>query len=183
MTSRHGIINFANKLPSESMKVFLAHYIVRTMALQMPLYAYWSRWWYLKRKKALWELFFNILTRRAIGLLNADDSVLTESTCYLFRKRINEYARAGNENLFDVIFADITKSQCIDFEASGKRIRMDSKLLGSNNVWLSRYELIHETVRLFYKQVKQLGKLNKATEERLDDLLRLRSIKLYTIPQ
>ncbi len=32
---------------------------------------------------------------------------------------------------------------------------MDSKLLGSNIAWLSRYELIHETFRLFYGQVKQ----------------------------
>ena len=35
---------------------------------------------------------FNMLTRSAIGLLNADDSVPTESTYYLFRKRVNEYA-------------------------------------------------------------------------------------------
>ncbi|MDA3854104.1 MAG: transposase, partial [Bacteroidales bacterium] len=88
---------------------------------------------------------FNMLTRSAIGLINADDLVPTESTYYLFRKRINEYAKAGNENLFDTVFTQITKEQCIDFEVSGKRIRMDSKLLGSNVAWLSRYELIHET--------------------------------------
>ena len=58
---------------------------------------------------------------------------------------------------------------------------MDSKLLDSNIAWLSRYELIHETIRLFYKQVKQLGKLNKATEERLDNLLKLEGNKVvYT---
>jgi hypothetical protein len=124
---------------------------------------------------------FNMLTRSAIGLLNADDSVPTESTYYLFRKHINEHAKAGNENLFDVIFADITKSRCIDFEVSGKRIRMDSKLLGSNIAWFSRYELIHETLRLFYKQVKRLGRLDKATEERLDNLLKLEGNKVvYT---
>lgn len=86
---------------------------------------------------------FNMLTRSAIGLLNVDDSVPTDSTYYLFRKRINEHANAGNENLFEVVFTDITQSQCIDFEVSGKRIRMDSKLLGSNIAWLSRYEIIH----------------------------------------
>lgn len=126
---------------------------------------------------------FNMLTRSAIGLLNADDSVPTESTYYLFRKRVNEYATAkeGNKNLFDVVFAQITKSQCIDFEVSGKRIRMDSKLLGSNIAWLSRYELIHETLRLFYTQAKQTGKLDKTTEERLDNLLKLEGNKVvYT---
>lgn len=126
---------------------------------------------------------FNMLTRSAIGLLNADDSVPTESTYYLFRKRINDYATAkeGNENLFNVAFAQITKSQCVEFEVSGKRIRMDSKLLGSNIAWLSRYELIHETLRLFYNQVKQTGKLDKTTEERLDTLLKLEGNKVvYT---
>ena len=75
---------------------------------------------------------------------------------YLFRKRINDYAKAGNENLFTVLFAELTQSQCVDFNVSGKRIRMDSKLLGSNIAWLSRYELVHETLGLFYKQVKEL---------------------------
>ena len=124
---------------------------------------------------------FNMLTRSAIGLLNADDLVPSGSTYYLFRKRINEHAKAGNENLFDVVFADITKNQCIEFEVSGKHVRMDSKLLGSNIAWLSRYELIHETLRLFYKHVKELGKLDSATAERLDNLLMLEGPKVvYT---
>jgi hypothetical protein len=124
---------------------------------------------------------FNMLTRSAIGLLNADDSVPTESTYYLFRKRINEYVKAGNENLFDTVFAQITKGQCIDFEVSGKRVRMDSKLLGSNIAWLSRYELIHETLRLFYKQVKQSDKLDKASQDSLDQLLKSEGNKVvYT---
>jgi hypothetical protein len=126
---------------------------------------------------------FNMLTRSAIGLLNADDPVPAESTYYLFRKRINDHvtAKEGNENLFDVAFAQVTKSQCLEFEVSGKRIRMDSKLLGSNIAWLSRYELIHETLRLFYTQAKQSGKLDKTTEERLDILLKLEGNKVvYT---
>jgi hypothetical protein len=124
---------------------------------------------------------FIMLTRSALGLFNADDPVPTESTYYLFRKRILDYEKSGNENLFDVVFAQITKSQSIDFEVSGKRIRMDSKLLGSNIAWLSRYELIHETLRLFYNQVKQLGTLDKTTEEKLDLLLKLEGNKVvYT---
>jgi hypothetical protein len=124
---------------------------------------------------------FNMLTRSAIGLLNADDLIPTESTYYLFRKRIHDHAKAENENLFDIVFAQITKSQCIEFEVSGKRIRMDSKLLGSNIAWLSRYELIHETLRLFYKQVKQSGKLPKTTKEKLDQLLKIDGNKVvYT---
>jgi hypothetical protein len=124
---------------------------------------------------------FNMLVRSAIGLHNADDPLPTESTYYLFRKRIAEYAKENNENLFETAFAQITKDQCAEFEVSGKRIRMDSKLLGSNIAWLSRYELIHGTLRLFYSQAKQSGQLDKATEDRLDGLLQLEGNKVvYT---
>ena len=124
---------------------------------------------------------YNMLIRSAIGLINVDDSVPTESTYYLFRKRVNDYAKAGNENLFEVMFAELTKSQCFDFNVSGKRIRMDSKLLGSNIAWLSRYEIVHETLRLFYNQVKENGEFDKAIEERLNDLLKLDGNKVvYT---
>jgi hypothetical protein len=124
---------------------------------------------------------FNMLTRSALGLLNADDLVPTESTYYLFRKNIYDYANTGNENLFDTVFAQITKDQCLDLDVSGKRIRMDSKLLGSNIAWLSRYEIIHETLRLFYKQAKEQGKIDAATEEKLDSLLQFKGNKVvYT---
>ncbi len=124
---------------------------------------------------------FNMLTRSALGLPNADDPVPTESTYYLLRKRVNDFAEAGNANLFDLVFADITNSQCIEFDVSGKRIRMDSKLLGSNIAWLSRYELIHETLRMFYKNVKGTSAFDKATKEKLDMLLKMDGNKVvYT---
>lgn len=124
---------------------------------------------------------FNLLVRSALGLHNADDPLPTESTYYLFRKRIHQYAKEENENLFETAFAQITKGQCTEFEVSGKRIRMDSKLLGSNIAWLSRYELIHETLRLFYNQVKQAGQPDKAIEDRLDELLQLEGNKVVYI--
>jgi len=126
---------------------------------------------------------FNMLTRSAIGLLNANAPIPTDSTYYLFRKRIMDYAHAGNANLLEVAFAQVTKGQCMDFEVSGKRIRMDSKLLGSNIAWLSRYELIHETLRLFYNGIKQsrMCGIEQATIESLDDLLELEGYKVvYT---
>jgi hypothetical protein len=135
----------------------------------------------LSDQKIFEDCRFNLLVRSAIGLHNADDPVPTESTYYLFRKRIHEYAKEKNENLFETAFAQITKGQCAEFEVSGKRIRMDSKLLGSNIAWLGRYELIHGTLRLFYNQVKQTGQIDKATEDRLDGLLKLEGNKVvYT---
>jgi len=124
---------------------------------------------------------FNLLVRSVLGLHNVDDSLPTESTYYLFRKRVVDYAGQTGENLIETAFSQITKSQCAEFEVSGKRIRMDSKLLGSNIAWLSRYELIHETLRLFYRQVKQSGQIDKSTEDRLDQLLQMEGNKVvYT---
>jgi hypothetical protein len=94
---------------------------------------------------------FNLLVRSALGLINTDDPVPAESTYYLFRKRVLEYEKLNGENLFDKIFSSITQGQAADFKVSGKSIRMDSKLMGSNIAWLSRYEIIHETIRLFCK--------------------------------
>jgi hypothetical protein len=63
-----------------------------------------------------------MLTRSALGLFNINDSLPTESTYYLFRKNIMEYAKKNGENLFETAFAQITKGQCSEFEVSGKRI-------------------------------------------------------------
>ncbi len=124
---------------------------------------------------------FNMLIRSALGLINADDLVPTESTYYLFRKNVNDYAIEGNENLFDTVFASITKKQSLEFNVSGKRIRMDSKLLGSNIAWLSRYELVHETLRLFYREVKKTEGIGSEIEEKLDELLKFKGDKVvYT---
>ena len=124
---------------------------------------------------------FNMLIRSALGLINADDLVPTESTYYLFRKNVYEYAKEWNENLFDAVFALVTEKQCLEFNVSGKRIRMDSKLLGSNIAWLSRYELVHETLRLFYREVKKTGEIGSEIEEKLDQLLKFKGNKVvYT---
>jgi hypothetical protein len=101
------------------------------------------------------ELFencrYNMLIRSSLGLMNMEDVVPTESTYYLFRKRIVDHEKSKGENLFEKAFAQITKTQMIDFHVSGKKIRMDSKLLGSNIAWLSRYELIHDTLAIFVR--------------------------------
>lgn len=125
------------------------------------------------------ELFeqarYNLLVRSALGFMNMDDVIPTESTYYLFRKRIVEYEKKKEVNLFEETFTSVTRGQAIDFEVSGKSIRMDSKLLGSNIAWLSRYELIHETLRLFCQEVRKtiLAHPSLASEkERIENLLK-----------
>ena len=118
---------------------------------------------------------FNLLVRSALGLMNMDDAVPVESTYYLFRKRIVEYEKSEKINLFEKTFASVTKGQATDFEVSGKSIRMDSKLLGSNIAWLSRYELIHETLRLVCQDIKEILAnhfLTRSQKEMIENLLK-----------
>ena len=92
---------------------------------------------------------FNALVRSALGLLNSDEEVPTESTYYLFRQKVSEYAERSGQNLLEAAFEGITQGQCREYQVSGKRIRMDSKLLGSNIGWYSRYGIVHETIRKY----------------------------------
>jgi hypothetical protein len=100
------------------------------------------------------ECNFNMLVRSALGLLNMDDAIPVESTYYSLRSRIVKYEEDTYENLIEKSFAQVTKSQALEFQITGNKIRMDSKLLGSNIAWYSRYELIHETVRHAYLYAK-----------------------------
>ena len=47
----------------------------------------------------------------------------------------------------------------IHFKISGKSVRMDSKLIGSNIAWYSRFEIIHNTFRGFIKGLGDSGML------------------------
>jgi len=92
---------------------------------------------------------YNLLVRSALGLMSLEDAAPVPSTYYLFRRNLVEYAREHGEDLFKKCQAQITRDQILEFNVSGKQVRMDSKLIGSNIAWYSRYELIHETLRLF----------------------------------
>ena len=103
------------------------------------------------------ELFehcrFDLLVRSALGLFNINDALPTESTYYLLRKRIHDYQAEHQADLMEQVFQQITHGQAQVFEVSGRSIRMDSKLIGSNIAWCSRYELVHDTLGLFYKGI------------------------------
>ncbi len=136
----------------------------------------------LSDKRLFEDCRFNMLTRSAIGLLNMDQTVPTQSTYYLFRRQIDQYAKAHQENLIDTAFSQLSKGQCLEFDVSGKRIRMDSKLIGSNIAWMSRYELVHETLRLYYKNINKFEKLPKDVKEQLDTILKMKGQKVvYTL--
>lgn len=122
---------------------------------------------------------FNLLTRSALGLFNLNDDIPTDSTYYLFRKRIHEHQRLHNEDLLEKTFELITRQQIIDFEVNGKNIRMDSKLIGSNIAYFSRYEIIHQTLTLFYKTLKNinLSQFSEDEKQQLKNLLEEEPVK------
>lgn len=109
---------------------------------------------------------FNLLARCALGLFNLDDEIPTESTYYLFRHQVYQYTRQHGEDLFQKAFEKVTQGQVKDFDVSGKSIRMDSKLFGSNIAWFSRYEIIHQTFILFYKTLDESSFLPFSEEEK-----------------
>lgn len=101
---------------------------------------------------------FNLLVRSSLCLFNMNDPLPVESTYYLFRKRVYEYQKQNSEDLIGKVFAHITRGQIKEFVVNGRNIRMDSKLIGSNIAIFTRYEIIHQTLCMFYKSLDKAAK-------------------------
>ena len=52
-----------------------------------------------------------------------------------------DYNKENDTDLFKECMQQIAKSRILDFKVSGKEVRMDSKLIGSNITRYTRYEL------------------------------------------
>lgn len=109
---------------------------------------------------------FNLLVRSALGLFNLNDALPAESTYYLLRKRMYQHHSQTGEDLMEQTFKQITGGQVQEFDVNGHNIRMDSKLLGSNIAFYSRYEIIHHTLCRFYKAVDKKGKARLSAQDR-----------------
>lgn len=95
---------------------------------------------------------FNILYRRALGMVSLGEQCPSIDSYYTLRRRIARYEEETGVDLFEKCFKGITRKQALEYRISGKAIRMDSKLISSNIAWFSRYEIIHAT---FCKQVSE----------------------------
>jgi len=115
---------------------------------------------------------FNLLVRCALGLFNLNDALPAESTYYLLRKRMYEHQNQTSEDLMEKTFKRITSGQVQEFDVNGRSIRMDSKLLGSNIAFYSRYEIIHHTLCRFYKTLdkQEKSRLSAMDKEQLKEL-------------
>ena len=122
---------------------------------------------------------FNLLVRSSLGLYNINDPLPVESTYYLLRKRIYEYERQYGEDLMGKVFAQITSEQIREFNVNGRKIRMDSKLIGSNIAIFTRYEIIHQTLCMFYKSLDKPAKSKLFVVDRkaLEELMKEESSK------
>lgn len=96
------------------------------------------------------ELFdkcdMDLQTRRALGLCSMGNNAPSPATYYNFRNYIAAYAERTGEDLMMKCFEQVTGSQIKAFNISGKSVRMDSKLIGSNIARYSRYVLVHKTM-------------------------------------
>ena len=101
------------------------------------------------------ELFekceFDLLVRKALGLVSLSTTTPSLDTYYLLRRRICQYEIEEGVNLMEKCFAQLTSAQLSQFKISCKSVRMDSKLIGSNIAWYSQFEIIHNTFRHFLK--------------------------------
>jgi hypothetical protein len=110
---------------------------------------------------------FNLLVRSALSLFNITDSLPVNSTYYLLRKRIYEYEKKTGRDLLQETFSQITREQIKEFEVDGRSIRMDSKLIGSNIAYFSRYEVIHLTLCDYIKIIGTKALLRLSDADRL----------------
>jgi len=115
---------------------------------------------------------FNLLVRSSLGLFNINDALPVESTYYLLRKRIYDYQKQNGEDLIGKAFAYITSGQIKDFDVNGQSIRMDSKLFGSNIALFTRYQIIHQTLCMFFESLDEDSKSSLSGTE-LEQLKKL----------
>ena len=109
---------------------------------------------------------FDLLVRKALGLVNLSDQAPSLDTYYLLRRRMVAYEEETGINLLDCCFKDVTKAQAVKFHVEGKSVRMDSKLIGSNIASYPRYRIILTTLQKWAKC--GLGSLNPSLRKKVE---------------
>lgn len=116
---------------------------------------------------------FNLKVMRALGMANIDEDIPVESTYYEFRKLLGGYTKETGEDLLKTTFQQITARQVRFHDVSGKKIRLDSKLINSNIAKSNRLQLIVEAVRKYiqYLELESMrGLFESETYELLSEL-------------
>jgi len=123
---------------------------------------------------------FNILVMNALGLTNMSDTIPVPSTYYLFKQHLYNYQVKEGVDLIGEMFKTLTKNQVKMYGVNGERIRMDSKLIGSNIVKCSRLQLIIKCIQSFYSDLEKTDTALLLSSDR-DFLEQLKSKKSHQI--
>lgn len=89
---------------------------------------------------------YDLLVRKALGIDGFEEDIPCAATYYNFRAALVAYEEANGVSLLEKCFEQVTGSQAKAYSVSGKCVRMDSKLIGSNIATYSRYVLVHKTM-------------------------------------
>ena len=100
------------------------------------------------------ESRFNLKVMQALGFSDIDQDVPVESTYYELRRLMAEHFDCTGEDLIQYTFTQITTDQVVEFNISGKKIRLDSKLIQSNIAKSNRLQLILEAVRVSIRHME-----------------------------
>lgn len=92
--------------------------------------------------------------------MSLDDKLPSLDTYYLFRRRVCAYHDEHGVDLMKECFERLVGGQVRELGISGKCVRMDSKLIGSNIAKCSRYELVHRTLAKFLSHKENLWVLS-----------------------
>jgi len=123
--------------------------------------------------KALYQgLYFNLMIMKALGLENLNDKVPAQSTYYLFKNLLYQHQISQGVDLIGETFKQLTREKANIFGTFGDRIRMDSKLIGSNIANCSRLQLVISCLQVFWKSLsdQQRKKLSQSRQDYLDEL-------------
>ncbi|MCP4705236.1 MAG: transposase [candidate division Zixibacteria bacterium] len=117
---------------------------------------------------------YNLLMMKALGLSNLNDSIPTLSTYYKFKQSLYNYQTNTGEDLIGDLFRQLGKDQAEVFGVNGDKIRMDSKLIGSNIAQCSRLQLILGCLQVFWKSLNLKQKMCLSPEDRklMDELMK-----------
>lgn len=114
---------------------------------------------------------FDLLVRKALGMSSLEDVPPSLDTYYLFNRRLCAYAEETGTDLMEKCFESVTGSQIKRFNISGRSVRMDSKLIGSNIARYSRYEIVLRTLQKTLSKQGNTEALNPALRKKATPLL------------
>ena len=94
---------------------------------------------------------YDLLARKALGLDGFEEDIPCAATYYNFRAALVRHTAEKGEDLLQKCFEQVTGNQAKAYGVSGRSVRMDSKLIGSNIALYSRYVLVHKTMCKYLK--------------------------------